>query len=171
MNILLTGEIQVGKTTVIKRILDETGLTADGFRTYWRPSDDGGTDLFIRPYGDPIADGMVYKCAHRLDCRRSVYPEAFDSAARSFLSRCGRKDIIILDELGFMENDAKAFQETVLSILRGSKPVLGVIKPRSTPFLDAVRGIKDVETVNVTVENREKIFSELIRRYKTNTLF
>lgn len=171
MHILLTGEIQVGKTTVIKRFLDETGLTADGFRTYWKPSEDGGTDLFIRPYGDPKADGLVFRCAHRLDCRRWVYADAFDMAADAFMHDCGKKDIVIMDELGFMETEAHAFRRAIMERLNKDKPVLGVIKPRSTPFLDGIRALPNVETVLVTTENRDCIYSTLAERYRNNMLF
>jgi len=33
MKVLLTGEIQVGKTTIINRLLEELQLTPSGFRT------------------------------------------------------------------------------------------------------------------------------------------
>ena len=39
-----------------------------------------------------------------------------------------------MDELGFFESEALNFQKQVLKCLASPIPVLGVIKPLSTPF-------------------------------------
>ena len=167
MHVFLTGEIQVGKTTIIKRWLDATGAAADGFKTYWQPAEDGGTDLYIHPFGTPIVTELNFRAAHRTDGQRIVFEEAFERAAATFLYDCGKKDIIIMDELGFMESQAPAFQRAVMDIMDRGHPILGVIKPRHIPFLDAIRARGDVETLDVTRENREDVLRELIRRYVT----
>ncbi len=168
MHVFLTGEVQVGKSTIIKRWLDATGLRADGFKTYWQPAADGGTDLYIHPFGTPIVSELNFLAAHRSDNRRWVYEAAFEQAAESFMYDCGKKDIIIMDELGFMESRAMAFQRAVMDILDRGDPVLGVIKPRPVPFLDAIRARGDVETISVTRENRDEILQELVRRHREN---
>lgn len=52
-----------------------------------------------------------------------------------------------MDELGFLENDAKVFQSAVLCALDGDTPVLAAVKPKDTPFLRAVRGHENAELV------------------------
>ncbi len=59
-----------------------------------------------------------------------------------------------MDELGFLESEAFAFQKKSLEILDGDTPVIGVIKPRSSDFLDLVRKHPRVEILEVTPENR-----------------
>ena len=76
--------------------------------------------------------------------------------------------LILMDELGFMENEAHVFQQKVLEILDGNIPVLGVIKPQSFPFLDKVRNHPKVKVLDITTENREEKFCELLSVIKNN---
>ncbi|MBR4869427.1 MAG: hypothetical protein IKU12_01455, partial [Oscillospiraceae bacterium] len=56
------------------------------------------------------------------------------------------------------------FQAAVLSALEGPLPVLGVIKPRSTPFLDAVRSHPKVRVLEVTPETRDALLQQLLNQ-------
>ncbi|MDR2162469.1 MAG: nucleoside-triphosphatase [Clostridiales Family XIII bacterium] len=69
--------------------------------------------------------------------------------------------LIIMDELGFMETDALVFRETVMSVLGGGIPVLGVLRQDTGPFLGAVRGHPRVEVVEVTERTRDVLPREL----------
>jgi len=60
MHIFLTGERQVGKSTMIRRFLSDTGGTADGFVTYWEASGDGKRNLYLAPFTSGVsASGMI----------------------------------------------------------------------------------------------------------------
>ena len=76
--------------------------------------------------------------------------------------RPGLPGLVIMDELGFLENEAFAFQGEVFKCLECGIPVLGVLKAVSTPFLDTIRVRPDVRILEVTPENRERIFWELM---------
>ena len=168
MHVFLTGEIQVGKSTIIRRWLDAAGLSADGFRSFWQPAADGGSNLYVGPFGAPLTSGFNFLAAHRSDKGMQVFEEAFERAAETFLYDCGKKDVVIMDELGFMESRAAAFQQAVMNLLDRAIPVLGVIKPLPLPFLDTIRERSDVETIVVTRGNREDVLHELVRRYREN---
>ena len=64
---------------------------------------------------------------------------------------------MLMDELGMMENEAPLFIDQVKRHLDGSIPILGVVKPRSTPLLDAVRAHPAVELITVNESNREAL--------------
>ena len=62
-----------------------------------------------------------------------------------------------MDELGSAESGAKNFCETVLAVLDGDLPVLGVLQKADTEFLRAVASHPRVRLVTVTVENRDEL--------------
>lgn len=171
-HIFLTGEIKVGKSTIISRITSGLDFTPKGFNTLpGRISNDGGVEsdhVYIIPYGMVLdEDAGVRPVALRgrgetgAKSYFEAYPEIFDTVGADILKNSGDARLIIMDELGFMENDAHLFRQEVLHLLDGEIPILGVIKPRRTPFLDSIRAHKNVTTIEVTVENRDEVFKKL----------
>ena len=61
-----------------------------------------------------------------------------------------------------MESSAEVFQKAVFETLDSETPVLGVIRNKSTPFLDAVRSREDVILLTVTVHNRDFIPKKIV---------
>jgi nucleoside-triphosphatase THEP1 len=70
-----------------------------------------------------------------------------------------------MDELGFIESAASAFQNAVFAVLDGSVPVLGVIRKGSTPFLEKVKAHGNVSVVEVDTANRDKLPAWLTAQY------
>ena len=116
-HILICGERGVGKSTLIRRLLAESTLPVGGFvtRRLTQADGDGMFPIYLhaaalppeeRPY-DP--EHLVGTC----DSRRSIrYPEAFDRLGPPLLTSGG---LLVMDELGFLENDAHLFQAAVCS--------------------------------------------------------
>ncbi len=161
-HIFLTGNLQVGKSTIIHKVIEESGIIAGGFRTVGgNYAKDGSSDVFLLGMNEnPAPDRIV---AHRFGCGRgrTVYPEVFDTVGPRLLGDSS-PSLIIMDELGFMEKDAVQFQNAVLSTLDGSVPVLGVIRNMQTPFLDEVRAHPKVDVIIVTEENRAEVLQQVL---------
>ena len=165
-HILICGERGVGKSTLIRRLLAESTLPVGGFVTRRLPQADGDGMFPIylhaaalppeeRPY-DP--EHLVGTC----DSRRSIrYPEAFDRLGPPLLTSGG---LLVMDELGFLENDAHRFQAAVLAALDGSTPVLAAVKPKDTEFLCQVRQHPHGEVFYLTPENRDTLYEHLRSR-------
>ena len=151
----LTGAVQTGKSTAIRRFLcANSAISAGGFLTVSIPTD-AGFDVFIVPPvwtpDDLTPDALVGR-------RGGIYekhPENFDGRGCALLAEkdCG---VILMDELGRMELDAHAFRAAVLASINSGTPVLGVIKPEHNAFLDEVRAQNGVELFHLTTENREE---------------
>ncbi len=165
MHIFLTGRTQIGKSTLIKKYIDAKGLTACGFATVWgTPAEDGGRRLYMHPYG------KIGQCTEANLLARFLpdspsntrFSQVFDSLGTDLLTRCSGADLLVMDELGFLESDSPVFQAAVLSALDGTLPVFGVIKPRSTPFLDTVRSHPNVKVLEVTPETRDELLHKLL---------
>ena len=168
MHIFLTGEIQVGKTTVIRNFLTKTGLPADGFMTYWK-EDSGGRSLYLSGYGfehQTCNEFLVYCGGHgRKPLISADLTDIFNTKGVHLLKNSGKKSVIVMDELGFLESKALSFQKAVFEHISGDVPVLGVVKPAKTEFLDAVRSFPGVEVYVITLGNRENVLSNLLKNY------
>ena len=165
MHIFLTGRTQIGKSTLIQKYIMAKGLTPCGFATVWgTPAEDGGRRLYMHPYGKIGENTKENLLARFLPDRPSAtrFSQVFDTLGAELLKPCTCADLLVMDELGFLESDSPVFQAAVLSALDGDLPILGVIKPRSTPFLDAVRSHPKVKVLEVTVETREDVLQELL---------
>lgn len=166
MNIFLTGDIQVGKSTIINKAVEKLHVNTGGFRTVaGNYSKDGGSDIFILGYNEPLENCCIdNRVAHRYGkCYPKgfvPYPEVFDMIGCKLLQSENHR-LIIMDELGFMESQAFEFQNTVLKCLDNSIPVLGVIKPMETPFLNSIRSHKKTTVLSVDILNREKVFQRV----------
>lgn len=156
-HIFLTGKVQVGKSTIIRRLLSSevcAGKTLGGFRTV-----NLGRYVYIMG-----ADQTISQCSEKnicgyryMDrCNVDSYPEVFDGLGCSLLENTDRADIIVMDELGFLESKARLFQRRILEILDGDTPVIGVIKPKRSEFLDRVREHPQVTVLEITPENRRE---------------
>lgn len=158
-HIFLTGERQIGKSTAVSKALQMLNVTPGGFRTAGaNVKEDGSSDVMLYPAEMRPEDGQ--KAAHRMPDKREAYPEIFDTYGASLLKRPAK--LILMDELGFLESDAKTFQQTVFETLDGATPVLGVIRNKKTAFLDAVRARDDIILLTVTKENRDFIPEKIV---------
>lgn len=90
---------------------------------------------------------------------------AFDAAGERLLSApAGRRSLLLMDELGFLERCSPVFQRAVFTLLDGPTPVLGVLRRHEkSPFWGPVSRRADVRLLPLTVENRAEIPAELTR--------
>lgn len=65
------------------------------------------------------------------------FPEVFDRVGKRLAEDTSGCHLILMDELGFMENEAELFQEAVIETLKSGVPVLGVVKRRVLLFSTA----------------------------------
>ena len=167
-HIFLTGDIQVGKSTIIQKyIAAHPEYRVGGFRTVWKDERwNNRNTLYIVPAAGPdmLTDN------NRIGLREGVfpdriatdYPEVFNTAGVILLRHPENYDFILVDEIGIGENTADVFQKAVLSVLDGDTPVLGVVRDKPGVLTDAVREHPNVQTIVVTVENREDVLKALL---------
>jgi len=163
-NIFLTGSIKVGKSTLINRLLEDFKGSVKGFKTlpYFKEDEKSGFllkgfNVQVEPSGLPLI------------CRRTktgiLYGiiETFEGYGVRILQECLETgtDLILMDELGIFETGAQNFQKWVLKCLDSHIPVLGVIKPKSTAFLEGIKKRKDVTIIEVDLRNRDMLYGEL----------
>lgn len=170
LHTFLTGEIQTGKSTLIRRWLEaHPRLRTGGFRTVRGPRQADGSDcVHIIPAVGQAAL-TEENCVIR---RRGVYPErrldvftdVFDTVGTSLLQDAPECDVVVMDEIGFSEDGALDFRYRVLEVLAGKTPVIGVVRDRPGVLADAVRRQPGVRIITVTAQNRDAVLAELLER-------
>lgn len=161
-NIFLTGEVGVGKSTVISKVLSQLPqVICGGFRTVSAMTIIGGNllEVYIEKAWEETPHDADHMVGTRLGHGRlTSYPQTFDTVGTSILFATPTDaTLILMDELGLMEDSAKLFRQAVMDVLDGTLPVLGVIKPKRTEFLDAIRMRQGSEVIEVTLENRDEL--------------
>ena len=167
-HLFLTGPVQTGKSTIIRRFLKTTGLPPEqlgGFLSAVREEADGKSRVhLVRPGVDETLDEqncIMIRQPGRREKREFplIFPEVFDRRGVELLRPEGNRALILMDELGFAEEKAPLFKKTVLETLDGEIPVLGVLKKWSGDFLGRVAAHPRVTVLEINRDNREDIFS------------
>lgn len=166
MHVFLTGRIQVGKSTIIRRYLEaHRGMRIGGFCTVWkreRGAEENSIHIVSAAGGTMTDENRVALRFGAYPNRTAIdFPEVFDRVGVPLLEAADGSDIIIMDEIGSGENSSLLFQKAVLERLNGAVPVLGVVRDRPGVLPGMVRRHPNTEIITVTVENREVVLSRL----------
>ena len=156
-HVFLTGRKQVGKSTLIRKILQSYPGSVGGFCTVRTNTVfDGTFSVHMLPAGMsllPSRDNLLFVCG----CAESEKTiERFEQLGCQILkeSLIRRPGLLIMDELGPNEADALLFQTAVLQLLDGDIPILGVLQEAESSFLQEIASHPHVHVMRVTEENR-----------------
>ena len=164
-NLIVTGLPGTGKTTLIRKILDNSppGMTASGFYT-----------AEIRESGERVGfavstlDGRSGVLSHirfgggaRVG-RYCVDVRGFEDLVLPLLE-AGRAGLYVIDEVGRMECFSRAFCDKVRALLDSGAPVLGTVALKGGGFIAEVKARDDVALYEVTIKNRDVLPGEILR--------
>ena len=162
--ILLTGDPGVGKTTLLKRIIRNLGVKADGF--YTREIREKGSRVGFEIV---TLQGEIGTLAHvdnpskfRVG-RYGVDLSALESIGVDAIHNANSQHwLAIIDEIGPMEIFSKNFCQVVMDTLTGDTQLFGTIVKRKNPFSDRIKQMPHVKMVDVTLRNRNNIQEEIL---------
>ncbi|MBQ7886569.1 MAG: hypothetical protein IJ313_06710 [Clostridia bacterium] len=161
---LIVGARHVGKSTLIRRVLDELCMPVFGFETKkedWLADEENGSPVYIYVAGEKHEqreDNLVGYCKDR---HPTTHKDTFDRFALRLVNP-PKGSIVLLDEIGFMESSSEAFCQAIMSLLDGDIPVIAAVKHNSTPFLDAVKRHTNACCFTITEENRDELYGEVL---------
>ena len=160
MPIFLSGPRNIGKSTVIRRtlaiLLAQEPLRLGGFFTWRVGADD--PHIYLRP-AEIWREQEIYRLASYnaknggLNCDVAV----FEQTGVQLLAQSAGADLLILDELGFLENKAPAFRQAVVTALCGATPVLGVMREGNIAWLREIKNDLQVTIYEVNEQNRNDL--------------
>ena len=162
-NLFLTGEIGVGKSTLLKKLIEKINTSIGGYVTE-RVINNNILKYNLISLYDGIEEYSISQMPlNRHSNNPEVFLSSFNEGAFSILEKSFyERNVIIMDELGFMESKAYKFQNIVFKLLDSSKTVIGVLKKKDCEFLNAIRNRNDIIIVEVTEENRDTLLEELL---------
>jgi nucleoside-triphosphatase len=164
--LFLTGRPGVGKTTVIKRIVETLGEEADGF--YTEEIREAGRRQGFRLVG--LRGEQVTMAHARLRGRGrprvgryGVDVAALDRVGVAALERAiAQHRVVIIDEIGKMELFSPAFKRAVAAAIDRQAPVIATVMARPQSWVDALKARPDVTLWEMTLENREGMASRAL---------
>lgn len=162
-NILVTGKPGCGKTTIIKRIIEELKLDAGGF--YTEEIRIGGKRVGFKII---TLDGKKSILAHvdiESPYRVSKYGVNLEGLEKVGVESIWRaleeKDVVVIDEIGKMELFSNRFKEAVNTALNSDKITIATILLAPNPYTDKIKRRKDVKLFYISPENRERAKEEI----------
>ncbi len=168
-NILLTGHPGVGKTTLLKQIIERCShLALTGFYTeeirergvrvgFRAVALNGSSCVFAHRNFQPSSDHRVGKYG--------VRPEILERLALPHLSPYRKTaDLVVVDEIAKMELLSMPIREGLLQALDSDCPLLGTISLKGTGFLKQVKEREDVEIFKITLQNRDVLGQQVYRQ-------
>ena len=170
--LFLTGEIGVGKSTLLRRLLAILPeLRLGGFYSVKVADVPGalGSVYLAPPETEPMPTAEYRIMVRRGPGERPErWPAVFETAGLALLKEAESSDLILMDELGKVEAEAPRFCARVLELLDGETPVLGVLRLEGeTPLQRAVRAHPHVTLVRVTEANRDELAESLLPRLQS----
>jgi nucleoside-triphosphatase len=163
-NLLVTGPPGCGKTTLVRRVVQELGdLPVAGFYTeeIREGRERAGFALVGLDGRRSILSHVRFPGPHRVG-RYGVDIAGFES----FLGGLGAGDpglrLFIIDEIGKMECLSGRFRSFLGERLDAPVPLLATIALRGTAPIEQVKARSDVRIITISAGNREEKFREVL---------
>ncbi|MGD7049448.1 hypothetical protein FZC83_15590 [Rossellomorea marisflavi] len=163
---LLSGKPRIGKSTLIKQIIHEIGVgRCGGFYTEEVTNfDDRIGFRCVSMDGESVDIANVENPSATRVGRYGVNVEEFDLYAKDILQGALRtKDIIVIDEIGYMQMFSHSFKKIIQEVFSGNKVVLGTIPLNPHPEMNNMHNLKEANIITVDELNRDKIAGWLVR--------
>lgn len=161
---LLTGRPGTGKTSLIKQAIAGVRGKVGGF--YTEEIRSGGAREGFRLVTLNGQEAILAHIDTPSPYRVSKYGVDIDSLDRvgvAALNQAAKEcNLVIIDEIGKMELFSANFREAVWQIINSGKKVLGTIMFQANPWADAIKRQPQVNLVEVTRANYQRVLAELL---------
>jgi len=163
-NLLLTGRPGIGKTTLIRAIVEKLGPSKAG--GFWsKEIREGGRRVGFSIETLTGQTGILAHCELSSGPRLGRYfvniKDINEIAVPALVSARKSNKLIIIDEIAKMELFSKEFAREVRLCLDNQR-VIATIQQRRDKFLDEVRARRDVRLLELTVSNRNEMQRRII---------
>lgn len=158
--VLITGRPGVGKTTLVRRILDALDMPAGGFYTRELLGADGrrpGFELVALDGTSATLASVDLAGPHRVGrfgvdvgALERIGVPAIDAAVEA-------GHLVVVDEIGKMELLSTVFQRAIVGALRKHRVLFGTITRAGHPFADELKAQPDTLLHELTEANRERL--------------
>ena len=166
-HLFLTGDKQVGKSTLLRRLIEVRQLDCAGFETqaFFLNGERRGFTLHGRVEMPPYRNDCI--CCARIEEKRAVpILPVFEENGVLILKRslASPAPFLLMDELGRLEREASDFIAQVEACLDADKRVLGVLQKCNSAHVARIAQRADVTVLTVTPDNRQELLELLCRQ-------
>ncbi len=164
--LLLTGRPGIGKTTIIKAVVQALGDRAGGFYTeeIRGPGGRKGFRLITLDGEETILAHVRLKGGGRPRVGRyGVDVAALDRVGVAAIERAlADREVIIVDEIGKMELFSGNFKEAVMRAVLSPRPLVATIMAKKNAWADALKMMPGITLWEVTRENRDALPDQVL---------
>jgi nucleoside-triphosphatase len=155
MNIFLTGQIQIGKSTVLNKVLSlleyKKAAKFGGFSTFHISE---CRDVFIAAFGEEKIIDDAHKIATWQNNCMQPHDDVFNQLGKNILQNSKSADFIIMDELGYLEKNAESFKQEVFQCLQSNIPCIGILRKANIAWHQPIYQDDNTKIIEVTSANR-----------------
>ncbi len=166
--VLLTGRPGSGKTTLIKRILNEVPQRCGGF--YTEEIRDHGSRVGFKVValegGEAVFAHVDFTTPERVGKYRLDLSALEAVGVNAIRKAVHGERLIVIDEIGPMEIRSVVFREAVNDALDSELPVLATIFSRPLPFTEGIKSRPDVVLIEISLNNRDRLVSQLSEKFR-----
>lgn len=169
MHALIIGDRGVGKSTLIRRVLEELKCPVFGFETKKEEALEDpvrGCPIHIYDAGSPHCRTPETLIGYHREQDVAAITAAFGRYAPKLMEPVPEDAVVELDEIGFLEAKAAHFCRAVTHLMDGNRPVIAAVKNREIPFLNALRAHPNARCFYITAENRDDLYVEVLEFMK-----
>lgn len=161
-NLLITGDRNRGKTTLVTKILNNIKIPYDGFITKPDKYYPNGTTYVM----EDLMTKETAAISRYIDNRIIGYQETFSNLGVRCLNRCLDNSIklIIMDELGRFEKNNLDFIEKINALLDSQKTVIAVLKAEPIEYLDKIKVRKDCIIYDLNQVDTNDVYDDIISK-------
>lgn len=170
--LILTGAPRVGKTTLLRRLVDTHPWGAGGIVVHEVTDHEGkrtGFELhqvWKEPFGPlrTVASTVLALAGHPWPLqygRYGVNPEALDLAVTALDAAMHQGALVVIDEIGPLQLRSDQFRDAVLRCADSQAGLVATLCQSEDPFVAALRSRPGLRVVEVTRANREHLASGL----------
>ena len=167
-NILITGLPGVGKTTLVKKFVEElkqfhpVGFYTEEIREEGTRK---GFELISLDGRKGLLSHTDIQGPHRVGKYR-VDVKGFEAFLGSIPLLTPSTRLVIIDEIGKMECFSERFKEYLIACLNSEKWVLATIALKGGGFIEEVKRRHDIKLFGITQRNRDALLLDILSEVK-----
>lgn len=172
VNLFITGDKRIGKSSIIKEMVEPHRYAAGGFFTQriYMPAKDGCAFRIVelsssesytlevqKDYGEGILCNVFYYRESSGICRKNT--DVFDSTGSLILEKAleSKKPLVVIDEIGRFEEAAQTYVKVLEKLLDSHIHVLGVLQKGTGKLTELIQRRKDTIVLELDVSNSSLI--------------
>ncbi|MEW9080155.1 nucleoside-triphosphatase [Terrisporobacter glycolicus] len=171
-NIFITGDIRIGKSTVIKKVLDllkenyENNIKIGGYKCCRNIIIENHLtkyEFFLVSLRDLSSYKIIENRVINNSDNVEIFTGNFNLYSEKLNDDLKNCHLIILDEIGCAESNSYEFIDSLNKVLDSDKAVLGVLKKKNCSLINDIKKRDDLLLLEIDENNRDFIYKDIYK--------